>query len=213
MMEGPKQKRDFLKERRIEGGGVALARIKLCRLKGVTEGELMVILMERQITSKADVVLKNLARILGKTAIFLRQLERELTIISFSEGYFEEGTSADREFVRKKLEELQSLISELDEVNLLFNQEDIQSSFNEKQSALNKAMDRIMSIRSNMLSIWSMRNSGGSVEDNEKIQYLINKLFKNINDLIREIKVYVTEFNQNSVKKLKFNVKWTSLPK
>ena len=136
-----------------------------------------------------------------------------LIIFNFSESYFEEGTSADREFVRNKLEELQSLISELDEVNLLFNQEDIQSSFNEKQSALNKAMDRIMSIRSNMLSIWAMRNSGESVEDNEKIQYLINKLFKNINDLIREIKVYVTEFNQNSVKKLKFNVKWTSLPK
>jgi hypothetical protein len=173
----------------------------------------MIILMERQISLKTDVVLKNLAHILGKIAIFLSQLERKLTIINFFEGYFGEGTPADREFVRRKLEELQPLISELDDMNLLFNQEGIQSSFNEKQTPLNKAMDRIKSIRSNMLSIWSMRNSGESAEDNEKIQYLIKKLFKNINDLIRGIKVYVTEFNQNSVRKLTFNVKWTSLPK
>lgn len=64
-----------------------------------------------------------------------------------------------------------------------------------------------------MLSIWEMRKSGDTDEDNKKIIELMKKAFTTVNNVIHQIKSYVDSFNVKSYRKLSFSVKWTSLPK
>jgi hypothetical protein len=173
----------------------------------------MVIFIEKKILPESTVVFEKIARTLGMISLKLSQLERTLTILEFSESYFGEGSLKDRKYVEERIVEIQRLVAELGEVDLLFTTEDIQTSFEKKQSALRKVGINILSIRQNMLSIWSMGNSGTTTEDNSKIQELILKMFKNVNNSIRKISVYVADFNTVSARKLSFRVKWTKLPK
>ena len=173
----------------------------------------MVIFIEKKTPPESTVVLENIARTLGMISLRLSQLERKLIILKFSESYFGEGSLEDRKYVEERVIEIQRFADELDKTYLLFIMEDIQTSFEKKQSALRKVEIEIPSIRQTMLSIWSMRNSGTTAEDNAKIQELILKMFKNTNYLIRKISKYVTDFNAVSARKLSFRVKWTKLPK
>jgi hypothetical protein len=178
----------------------------------------VVIVEERKDPPDTIANLKKIAEIFSSMFTVLNQLERKLAIIEFSEGYlsteyFGEGSLADKKFVGKKIIELQSLVNELDKVKIVFQLKDIQTSFEQKQSALNDAVHSIPLIRETMLDIWARRDSGETGEDNEKIMKLINKMFKTVNSVIKDIQFYVIQFNKASARKLSFNVKWTPLPK
>ena len=146
-------------------------------------------------------------------SVSFNQLERTLAILNFSEGYLGEGTIADRRFVQEKIIELQSYTTELDKIYFFFKQEDIQTSFEQKQYELNKANVPVSTIRKTMISILSMQKSGITDDDNKKIKELIGIMFTNVNKVIKDIQNYVKVFNKKSARKLVFNVKWTPLPK
>jgi hypothetical protein len=78
----------------------------------------MVIFEKRKLTTA--IVLKKAAEILGKISLTLGQLARTLAILDFSVDYLGEGMPADKEFVQKKTIELQSLITELDNIHPVF---------------------------------------------------------------------------------------------
>jgi hypothetical protein len=85
----------------------------------------MILIEDRKPVPDAISTFKKIDETLGMISALLSQLERKLTIIEFSERCLEEGTWADQEFVKKKLEELQPLISDLDKVELIFKWKDI----------------------------------------------------------------------------------------
>jgi hypothetical protein len=173
----------------------------------------MIIVKEKKTPLESTKALEKVAQTLGMISVKLSQLERTLTVLNFSESYFGEGSIEDRKYVAERIVEIRKFVAELDEVNLLFTQKDLGTSFEKKQSALRKVEINIPSIRQNMLSVWGMRNSGATAEDNPKIQELMLKMFKNVNDVIRSINEYVIDFNTISARKLAFKVKWTALPK
>jgi hypothetical protein len=175
----------------------------------------MVIVEERKDPPDTITNLKKIAEILNSIYRATRDLGMKLAGMKMLDliHHLDEGTLADREFVQQKIMELQASITELDKVELIFKPEDIQTSFEQKQTALNQASIDIHPIRQNMLDIWSMRNSGETEEDNKKIHVLINIMFKRIGTAIKKIQDYVIVFNRSSARKLRFNVKWTPLPK
>jgi len=173
----------------------------------------MIMFQEEKPKQDSVKALQRIAGIFWKISCLLGQVERKMLVIGFSENFFKEGTPADREFVRRKIMELQSLISELDEIELTLGQEDFQTPFAEKQSALNRATISLRPIRQTMLEIWGMRNSGENEDDNILIERIIRRMFISVNLVIHRIEDYVEEFNQASPQKLRFRVNWTPLPK
>jgi hypothetical protein len=172
----------------------------------------MVIIKERKYTTMDTIsAFKKIAELFGQISLALGQLERKLTVLEFSESYLGEGTLADRNFVEDKIKELQLLLTEVEKVHPLFTQDDIRTSFEQKQTALNKALIFIPGIKANMLSVWEMRNSGVTEKDNKDIQRLIEKMFNSINIAIKEIQNCIKAHNQISARKLSFNVKWPPL--
>jgi hypothetical protein len=173
----------------------------------------MIVFVEKKTPSESTIALKNIAEMLRLISTGMSQIARKLTILEFSESYFEEGSAEDRKFVANKIIELQGYVSKLDEVALQFDRKDLQTSFEEKRSAVNRAQIEITAIWENMLLIWGMKDSGDTPEDNEKIKTLILKMFNVVNTLIHHIAGYITDFNTISARKLSFKVKWTAPPK
>jgi hypothetical protein len=149
---------------------------------------------------------------LDRLATYASQLSRTVTILQFSENYLGEGTLEDRKFVEQKIRQIQTLVSELDKVNLQFENADL-SSPQEKQRWLKRAVVDIESIRESMLQLWKMKNSGDTPEDNKTIHNITKILFANTNNVIKRLKQYVDDFNAASYVKLVFRLKWTPLPK
>ena len=174
----------------------------------------MVIVQEKKEELTSERKLEKIVSLLGSISLSLDQLAMRLGIITFKEGYIQEGTLDDRKYVDQKIKELQSFANQLEEINLFLNkQEDLQSSFEKKQGKLTHAQKLLPLIKGAILDIWKMKDSASSLEDNQIIINLMKLMFNRINSMIKKIEIYVIEYNKISNRKLDFKVKWTPLPK
>jgi hypothetical protein len=177
----------------------------------------MLIFKEKKAPPKeATAVLEDMVRIMGRLATATSRLAMKLVTSQLLEDICEsalaEGTPADRKFVADKIKEIQAFVKELDTVNLIFERKSLETSFMEKQQSLMYLQGSIPALHANMLTVWSMKDSGDTPEANKRIKLLLFKMFDVVNTDIQQLNVYVKTFNLLSAKKLSFKVKWTDLP-
>lgn len=177
------------------------------RVRGVF---IMIIVEEKKLNNSEK--LKLIVSKLDRLASLVNMLTTTVGVLQFSESYLNEGTMEDRRFVETKIREIQTLTYELDQINLEFESNDLLSPA-EKQQRLNKAIVDADVIRSGMLDLWGMRNSGSTPRDNETIVSIVKLLFTRVNKVLKLLKKYVDDFNAASHVKLRFSIKWTPLPK
>ena len=130
-------------------------------------------------SGKLKLIVSKLTQLAAATS----QLVRYMAVLQLPEGYIEEGTIADRRFVDKKIQEIFVLVADLDRIILVFDHGDL-SAPQEKQGHLNRAIIAVDALRSDMLDVWKMRNSGDTQEDNTKIQNVVKTLFSNVNTVL-----------------------------
>jgi len=175
----------------------------------------MLIITEDKSAKDNNKVLKLISNHLIRIDYLMSRLNTNLMFLHFHEDYMkiEEGTWEQRRQVGLNINELNNRIKDLDKVILLFEKQDTTVAIAEKQSSLNTATISLNGIRTNMLSIWEVRDVGDTPEDNKKIHDLLKKVSNTVQGLLQKINVYVKDFNKNSHVKLTFSVKWVTLPK
>lgn len=156
--------------------------------------------------------LKEFVRILNLISIYTSELAVVVAVIQYFDGHLEEGSIEERKQADGLIKKLNKLFSELDKVCASL-ENGMNLSVAEKQDELDEAKIAISSIRDNMLELWELRNAGRTQKDNDVIHSITLKLFSHIAGAIKRLQKYVNKFNLTSPTKLKFNVKWTALPK
>lgn len=156
--------------------------------------------------------LKAFVRRLDVMSTYLNELAAVVAVMQYFDGQLYEGSIEQRKHANKLIEELIKLLSELDNVKLYVSN-DVNLSISEKQRELTHAKGTVNSLHDRMLALWELRNTGRTRKDNDIIRGTTLKLFASIVKGIKDLQKYVNDFNEVSLIKLKFNVKWTALPK
>ena len=160
--------------------------------------------------TKTEQSLYNISELLFKIATELGELSQGLALRQYREYYLKEGSPADRKFVEDRIKKLQPLIKYLKDTRLILKPSE-NNNYTDMQNALTTAQASIKEIRTYMIEIWSMRNSGDSPKENTTIQKIINNLFVEIKTHLTTIQTFVNAYNSQNILRLKFKVIWTKI--